>query len=180
MHSTTSLEEGRTIEQECAILLRQAGFPVKRTTESEDIKDHIDLIILCNLDEIDHIYRIGVDVKGNKIYHDEGEDYRFVELKNVKGELGSLYGKSHFIAFQEPDGFLFVNRSQLAKFISDNVDTSIINTSFYPVHLNYLKQYRSHTNTQNRKDILTLIKLSDLRKFKSFKLFTNGKIKKWK
>ncbi len=171
MHSDYSLERGKEDELLCASLLKQIGYDVEFSKGNIDIHDHIDLFINTKVQK--QTMEFGVDVKANKIYDNT---YRFVEVQNVKGGTGSLFGKADFIAFKEEDGFVFVRRQSLADFVSNNLDTSKIYHSFQPPYKHYLKQYRSHRK-QNRQDIITLIKLSDIRKFKCFKIFNSGVVK---
>lgn len=174
MHSNNSLQIARMYENECMNLVKAIGLSVRNVDSKTDIHDHIDFKIV---DPKNPNKEYGVDVKNNKIYTtNDGEKYRFVEIINVNGSTGSLYGKADYIAFKEDDGYIFVCRWQLAHYVKDNLNTSKILTSFYPIENLYFHQYRSHSKTQNRKDIITLIKLSDLRKFIYFKVFTDKKI----
>ena len=63
----------------------------------------------------------GVDVKGNNM-----PDEIWVEMKNIKGNHGWLFGEATTIAFDMPEltGFVIVDREELAEYCRDNVDFS--------------------------------------------------------
>lgn len=92
----------------------------------------------------------GVDVKGNN-YPDEV----WVEIKNVRGALGWLYGEATFFAFEvyELGGFLMVDANELRQFVSANVSKE------YTTKDNaFLKLYRR----AERMDTITKVTIKEL------------------
>ena len=73
------------------------------------------------------IYKKGkessVDVKDERKKHrydsDTAEKVMWVEIKNVKGDAGWLYGKADYIAFKHIDGFIMVKRVDLIKLLDE-------------------------------------------------------------
>lgn len=75
---------------------------LKPATEEENIKLHIDFKAK---------YLGGIDVKSKKKSFDDGEIW--VEITNVAGEDGWLYGGANYIAFEWDDHFRMVPRRDL-------------------------------------------------------------------
>ena len=78
---------------------------VKKSSHTEDIHKHVDYWLAHN-----KMGRWGVDVKGNNL-----PDEIWVELMNVQGNPGWLYGGAKIIAFDMPEegGFSIVDRVDL-------------------------------------------------------------------
>lgn len=91
------------------------GGKCKKSTKHEDIYDHIDFWW-----DSPRKGRIGVDVKGIK-KNNRLDDYyddtiQWLELQNVKGYPGWLYGKAEYIAFRTMSSIIFVKRDKLLSF----------------------------------------------------------------
>ncbi len=99
------------------------------------------------------------DIKAMKKISRECEkpqhEYVWIEFKNVAGNYGWLYGKADYIAFERPEDFVVVRRSGLVKLCEKLVDPD---TTVKTPHEALYKMYQR----QNRKDLLSLIKMSDL------------------
>lgn len=100
---------------------------------------------------------IKIDVKEMKKWdrQDENtdEDLLWIELMNVHGNTGWLYGDADFIAFEQYWEWLIVSRIQLADLISHLV----VDTTIYTTKQKY-KRYRR----KGRKDIVTAILVEDI------------------
>jgi|9_EtaG_2_1085328.scaffolds.fasta_scaffold00155_12 hypothetical protein len=81
----------------------------------------------------------------------------WVELKNVQGKEGWLYGEATHIAFQRPLGFVVVRRLHLLELVERLVDMDAMVSS--PAECLYKLYSRSKWG---RKDLLTTIKPADL------------------
>lgn len=96
------------------------SYEVKKSSKQEDCKEHFDYRFTKDNKTIK------VEVKAMKRVsrsQDSGQDeWIWVEFKNVIGELGWLYGKADYIAFEMKDSFLFVDRQDLAKLSEKVVD----------------------------------------------------------
>lgn len=133
-----------------AALRYERKYPkARKATRSEDIYMHVDY---WHGD-------IGVDVKGNNL-----PDEIWVELKNVRGEPGWVFGQATYIAFDMPEvcGFVFVEREELKQYCKQNVDFS----QYVEKNDAYKKCYRR----KDRKDIITLLALSDLQDMDSYQV----------
>lgn len=103
-----SMEIGRNAEQRFAATLTNPKFP----TDEEDINEHWDV-----MDSMGYRY----DVKAMKKYRREDakatDRLHWVELRNVNGKLGWLYGKAYYIAFETRSWWIVVKREDLVKFV---------------------------------------------------------------
>ena len=90
----------------------QVGGTVRIATPNEDIYDHVDFWWT----KPDGVI-VGVDVKGmkkrNRSDPRPDNDITWLELKNVHGDAGWLYGKATYFAFRRIGLTVFVNRQRL-------------------------------------------------------------------
>ena len=88
------------------------GYRYRVANRKENVVDHFDFVIQGGSK---------VDVKAMKSARRGGPvdpNIVYVELKNVSGGNGWLYGKADYIAFEQPTGFLFIDRRELASFVN--------------------------------------------------------------
>ena len=105
-----SLTIGQNGEKTFMAHAESMGWKPRRSTRHEDIHLHIDAWV-----EI-HGVKMSVDIKGIKDSIDHG--LITVELLNVRGDLGWLYGKADIIAFQtRPDEWILVDRLSLLEMV---------------------------------------------------------------
>jgi len=136
------LKKGREVEEVFANLFKNA-FP---TSQDEDINKHVDVLIT-----------IGVDVKSlkkiNRNDQETNEHIHWVELKNVQGKSGWLYGEADFFAFEIKDYWIVVDRHDLQKFIANKCKDKIrvIKPELYKLY-----------QRKERKDLITLVTSYDL------------------
>lgn len=68
---------------------------------------------------------IGIDVKGRRKNKRNDKDYddtiNWIEILNVKGDLGWIYGKSYYIAFRTNNKIIFVKREKLQQFTEEKI-----------------------------------------------------------
>ncbi len=76
-----------------------------------------------------------------------------IELKNVAGRLGWLYGKAVYIAYIFNNSMWLINRQKLVDFIAKRVTKTFVSKE----EAGY-KLYQR----RDRKDVLTLVKLGDI------------------
>ena len=125
-------------------------FPdARKSTTMEDIHMHVDY---WHED-------VGVDVKGNNL-----PEEIWVELKNVQGKPGWVFGEAKYIAFDMPEvhGFIFVDREQLKNYCSENVDFSSV--------VSKKDAYKKCYRRKDRDDLITCLTLDDLKDIPSFKV----------
>ena len=113
--------QGNLAEEHFVSLVQSLGLSVKKSSRSEDMRQHIDFWVLSR-DEW-----LSVDVKARKRLQRAStvlsDDLLFIEFKNVRGDPGWLYGQANIIAFEQVDGFILVNRVDLL----DLAETKIMN-----------------------------------------------------
>lgn len=99
---------------------RHFGGTTIKATKFEDTKRHIDFWWYN-----DDGRPYGIDVKGMKKNNRSDKQYdtsiHWVELQNVRGETGWVYGDAVYIAFIVADSVLFVPRKRLATFVEDKI-----------------------------------------------------------
>lgn len=96
----------------------EMGWKPRKSSHHEDMHNHIDFWVEM------YGVQMAVDVKGIKEGIDEG--MVTVELLNVLGNHGWLYGQAHIIAFQiTNDEWIMVQREDLVKLVHRkmNVDS---------------------------------------------------------
>lgn len=113
------LDKGKEVEKAFSKLFDDIEF----STNEEDMVDHVDLKVIFK-----------IDVKGlKKVKRDPNlepnEHFHWVELKNVKGKPGWLYGKAHFFAFELKEYWIVVAKEDLQKFIAEKCKDKIKTTS---------------------------------------------------
>lgn len=94
------------------------GGSVEKSTEDEDKYMHVDFWW-----DTPRGYRIGIDVKGIK-KNDKGledDTFTWLELKNVLGYPGWLYGECEFVAFKTFTKIIYVRRTVLCKYAEEKV-----------------------------------------------------------
>jgi hypothetical protein len=148
-----SLEIGEHAEELFILAAVRSGWKVSASSQMENIERHWDFLI----EKDEHQYR--VEVKGQKRINrkDKGgqNDFVWVELQNVRGKVGWLFGKADLIAFEKQDSFLFVKRLDLLALVNKKVN--LVAKVCDPKDALY-KIYRR----EGRKDKLTLLPLGDI------------------
>jgi len=154
-----SSSTGRVAEVRFVRAARKKGLLVTKSSHTEDIHEHIDYWLA-----IKDGGRWGVDVKGNNL-----PDEIWCEFKNVAGNPGWMYGGATIIAFDMPEegGFAIVNRDELAFFCEKHVSDEFVKDKKYA----YLKKY----TRRDRLDVITILKLHDLKKLVSYRVWEYDK-----
>lgn len=106
--ATSRSKENNCIAAFCS-WATNSGLTIRKSSEREDKYDHIDYWMGANGAEV------SVDIKGEKDGQNRG--LFLIELNNVIGKTSWLNGKADYIAFQEGDKFLFVDRQKLADYM---------------------------------------------------------------
>jgi len=141
---------GRLSEKYFISSAQDAGWRVYQGSEDDDIA-HTDFIIRKSRQNL------RVDVKGQKSVETLG--FIWVELKNVIGKKGWLYGSADAIAFETPVMFIVVPRESLARLVEANIVDKI---------LPYPKPWHKYCR-KDRKDLLTVVPLGDIIRISEFK-----------
>ena len=148
-----SYNYGKEKEKEFRGVCERLKIHTEGGTKRQDIQDHIDgFIILWGK-------LWGYDFKAQKKKRRGDDDFSseiWIELANVQGKKGWLYGKAEFIIFETKDQYLIVNREKLSEFIDKAVDKGKV--------LTYPCMYKLYQR-RGRKDLITLIKEKDLEEY---------------
>jgi len=131
------------------------GFLIKAATKEEDINSHIDFFIKRQSDGAE----FSVDVKAKrtlKVHEPSSNiDWIFIEVKNVMGARGWIYGDADLIAFEREDCFLVVDRKSLLDFLVRRCDLSkrapAASEAYYIAY-----------SRDNRADLITMMNVNDL------------------
>jgi hypothetical protein len=99
--------KGLRAEEEFELLLKPYGTIIK-ANDDQDKFEHWDLALTPHNSGITYLY----DVKSQSNY----ENYIWLELVNVQGDLGSLYGKADYFAFQTEQEFIIRERRKLLEY----------------------------------------------------------------
>lgn len=152
------LEEGKKKEGEFAeTLCNTLGGHAEPSDTNTDINDHIDIIWYYQEGK----KPVTIDVKSMKkdkrSDSKPNPDIQWIELKNVNGKGGWLYGKADYIAFEGENDWLMIQRKTLAKVIEDAIVDKTI------THDRSESWYRYYQR-KGRKDILTKVNTSLIRR----------------
>lgn len=163
-------EQGQSAEELFLSMAQSRNYIVKKATRNQNIYDHIDFYLTGRNKETKKDHTITVDIKARKKTSRKDSKYNdswvWVEIKNVQGRDGWLYGKCDFIAFEQPNYFLLVPRKTLIEVVLSNVRFDLD----YVQRASQAK-YRIYQRA-GRRDQITQIKVEDLLKLKN--------ITKWK
>ena len=153
-----SYSYGKGKEEEFHNICGRLNISTKSSTKDQDIYDHIDgYITLWGK-------RYSYDFKAQKKKNRGDENYSeelWIELKNVRGNPGWLYGKADLIIFETKKEYIVTSREKLPKIVEKLVDRSEI--FGYPC---LYKLYRR----KGREDLITLIREEDLEGCVKFKI----------
>jgi hypothetical protein len=143
---------GKAAEDLFEKLAISRGLKIKKANYNQQLA-HIDFILT---DKNDNVHLL--DVKARKKLSRNSEEFEdelvWIELKNVIGDDGWLYGSSDFIVFERELDFVIVPRVNLIK-----ICDSLITNETVTVSSNAL--YKLYTR-KNRQDVLSIIKMSDI------------------
>jgi hypothetical protein len=156
----------KVVELDCQSYFKN----IKKATKEEDINEHWDF--LGDYSELELIGK-KIDVKSMKRVHRSDltptEDYHWIEIQNVLGNKGWIYGMADFIAFETINDYLFVPRTSIVEYLK------LINFTEEPdvIHKETKIKLNKLYKREKRKDLIFLVKTSDLKKITSFKIKKN-------
>ena len=105
-------------------LIKQEGGEVIKSNKKSDIYDHIDLVWIKDFKNITFDVKAAKKSQRSDLYPDY--NIHWIELKNVKGNPGWLFGKSDYIAFECKDFWLCVDRKNLISILKNHQNMGII------------------------------------------------------
>ena len=134
---------GQNAEQQFALLLTDPVF----STPEQDMLEHWDV------ESDGKRYDVKAMKKWKRSDPEPTDRMHFVELRNVHGELGWLYGEADYIVFETRRYWIVVNRRTLMPFIEGITENS--EQTLKPT------VYRLYQRT-GRKDLMTVVPTVDL------------------
>lgn len=137
---------GINAEQRFKQLVEKAGLNCDASTQKENMVDKIDFFVNNK----------GVDVKGNKHLSSI-----WLEIKNVRGNNGWLYGKSDYIAIEvvELSAFCIFETKLLAEFTNQFTSVTQSKEDYYKLY-----------TRANRNDVIIKVKYDDIKHLEKFKI----------
>lgn len=106
---------------------RKFGGDVRKATRNEDVREHIDFWWISKDGN-----EYGFDVKGvrkNKRSDKVSDDkINWIELQNVQGKPGWVYGNAKYIAFLTNESVLYVPRKKLALYVEEKIKGKVLST----------------------------------------------------
>jgi hypothetical protein len=152
-----SLELGERAENLFILLAVRMGWKVSISSQHENIHEHWDYLIERKTES----YRVEVKSEKRLMRNEDvpQQNFIWVELKNVHGELGWLFGRADLIAFERGRTFLIITTNDLKKLVKEKVDLKSIvknpNEALYRIY-----------QRKGRKDKLTLLPMKDIEEIK--------------
>jgi len=152
-----SLELGDNAERLFIILAVKQGWKISASSKDENIDEHWDYLI----EKENELFK--VEVKSQKRINrgdkDEQTQFTWVELRNVRGKVGWLFGKADLIAFEKEKSFILVKRLELLALVNKKVNLVA------KVREAKDALYKIYTRI-GRKDKLTLLPTKDIEEIK--------------
>lgn len=157
------LQEGRRKELEFGnCLISQLGGTFRLSTLSEDINQHIDL--WWN-------NKWSFDIKGlkksSRTNKNTDSNIHWLEIQNVNGKLGWIFGKCHFFVFEHINCWIIVGKTQLINFVKEYINLNKAVTRNKDLFYSLYQRWE-------RKDIIIKIYTEDLVKISSKILYKDG------
>jgi hypothetical protein len=138
------LDEGKKKELEFA--KKFIGEKIYFSSIENDIHNHWDVKISNKKYDVKGLKKIKrSDISTNQFWH-------WIEIKNVNGDLGWLYGEADYFAFELNEYWMVINRCVLQNFIKQNVIKEYTNKN---------EPYKLKKRN-GRKDVITLVSSYDL------------------
>lgn len=131
-------------ERELATLLREHG-KVYLSTLQEDMIGHYDFMHGGKKVDVKALKKL------NRFDGQPQEDIHYVELTNVRGDTGWLYGEADYFAFEAFKFWSFVEREALQAFVKEYCTETSPHKSMYKLF-----------TREGKKDIITQVKMLDI------------------
>lgn len=144
--------QGEKSENGYKNILISRGFIVRDATLAEQLK-HIDLFVNYNGVEV------GFEIKARKKINRSDSSFQdslvWIEIKNVNGDDGWLFGQANYIVFEREKDFIVIDREKLVSFVMSTCDfTKTVCSAKEALYCNYQRK--------GRRDSITLIKNIDI------------------
>ena len=156
-------QEGLAKEKEFGdLLVEKNGGSYVHASRKDDMFNHIDLFYTKENET--YSFDVKSMKKSNRKDSKVDDQIHWIELQNVRGNPGWIYGKADFIAFELMNSWLIVNREKIIDWIDKKVTNKTISKS---------KDFYTYYQRWGRQDIVVKVKTSDLREIANFILTKN-------
>lgn len=146
-------KKGVEVENNFIELAEKDGFFCLKSTKKQDIEEHWDVQLIKNAKAM------YVDVKGQKKVNEDG--FTWIELQNVNGDIGWLYGsKLNAIVFEKKDRFDFVDVHKLRELMEIKIKNKNELIFIKPENVSEMS-YKNYMRA-GRKDIVVLTPIKDI------------------
>lgn len=148
-----SLELGDSAEELFILMAVRLGWKISASSKEQNIDEHWDYLI----EKEEQQFKVEVKAEKRIQRSDNGSqaDFTWVELRNVRGKVGWLFGKADLIAFEKEKTFFFVKRLELLSVVNQKVNLVAKVKSAKDA------LYKIYTR-EGRKDKLTLLPTHDI------------------
>lgn len=120
---TGAYTRGKNAENKFAIMAKERDFDIVKSSVKKDKEEHWDFEISKQLTH--GFYKRKFDIKAMKKVNGEYTDELiYIELQNVGGTAGWLYGKQDGVVFEMKESFILVNLEDLRKKVESLVDVN--------------------------------------------------------
>ncbi len=148
-----SFELGDKAEELFILMAVKLGWKISASTKEQNIDEHWDYLI----EKDDQQFKVEVKAEKRIQRADDALQANFiwVEIRNVRGKVGWLFGKADLIAFEKEKTFFFVKRLDLLAVVNQKVNLVAKVKSAQDA------LYKIYTR-EGRKDKVTLLPSSDI------------------
>lgn len=140
--SNNFLSRGRAIEE---LFASTIDYLATTATKDQDINGHYDLIVSAKIDV--------KSIKNTDKIEPSNQNFHWIELQNVQGRKGSLYGDADYFAFETDFFFILVHKPKLQEWIADKCKAKQFS--------NKPEIYKLY-NRPGKQDIITIMPTIDL------------------
>lgn len=156
-----SITEGDSSENNFEILLNKLELTFRKSTKNENIYKHFDYVVNSKRNK-DKSYKI--DVKSEKRKNRNNfidSSIQWIEFMNVSGNKGWIFGESDYIAFENSNKFVIVERIVLLKYLIE--EKGIIEDIYKkPIISNKNRIFYECYRREGRKDSIVMMPIQDI------------------
>jgi len=147
-------KEGHSAEELFCLMAESKGYVTNKSSREDNMHKHIDY----TLEGKDKTVSVDIKARKRTSRRDKkfNDEWIWLELKNVQGRKGWLYGEADFIVFETEKTFILAPRKSLITLVNSKVrfDLSFVERAFQA-------KYRIYQRAK-RRDQITQVKMEDV------------------